>query len=92
MNRAERRRAERDSAVPPCPFPQCTGKVQPGSEYGACTGHTKLVKDVLFILDHTRKGAQTANPAGRQPPANKPAGNKIILPGTRAFQEEMKRV
>lgn len=91
MNRAERRRAERDSAVPPCPFPQCTGKVQPGSEYGACAGHTKMVKDVLFILDHTRKGGQPVRSAG-QPPASKPAGSKIILPGTRAFQEEMKRV
>jgi hypothetical protein len=74
-----------------CPFPACTGMIQPGSEYGACATHTKLIKDVLFILYHTRRPGEDQSLAEQRAEAGKP-GSRIVLPGTRAFQEALKRV
>ena len=99
MNRAERRRAEKGEAysggkkikLPPCPFPDCSAFIVPGSEFGACATHSKLIKDVLFIFDHTRRPGEVASPAEKRAQAGKPTSS-IILPGTRAFQEVVKRV
>ena len=92
--RAARGEVFRDGKIvklAPCPFPGCSGMAEPGGGFGSCAYHTKLIKDVLFILDHTRRPKEDTSPAERRAGAGKPA-SKIILPGTRAYQEVIKSV
>lgn len=86
MNRAERRRAEREGMVHKngvkvqlkgCPFPGCTGYVPAGSPVNSCANHARLISDVIFILNHV----------GRRQPQTPATKAGLVLPGSQEFYE-----
>lgn len=97
MGKKERERAERGEffrggktvKMVPCPFSGCTNYVMPGAkEIMACERHIQLIRDVLFILDHTRLRGEVQSPAERRAAGKAPA--RIILPGSPEFNKAVK--